>query len=81
MDLLTFGLILFLVLHCLPFFPKLKNTVCNRLGHKTYYRGFSLVSLAALVIIGFGYADAPMKPFGGSRAGVINWRFTLWRRL
>lgn len=61
MDLLTLGLILFFALHSIPFFPKLKKAICEKLGHKAYYRGFSLVSLILLVVIGFGYAKAPYE--------------------
>ena len=58
MDLLTFGLIFFFAVHSIPFFPKLRNGLYGKFGDKSWKIGFSLASLAGLVMIGFGYAKA-----------------------
>ncbi|MCH7805889.1 MAG: NnrU family protein [Proteobacteria bacterium] len=69
MDLLTFGLILFFALHTIPFFPRLRNRLYERFGEKAWKIGYSLVALTGLVIIGFGYANAPYEPL---------WSFPKW---
>jgi uncharacterized membrane protein len=63
MDLLTSGLIFFFALHAIPFVPGLRDGLCERFGEKAWKIGFSLASLAGLVMIGFGYARADLVSF------------------
>jgi len=71
MDLLTFGLIFFFVVHCIPFFPKLRNSLAGKLGEKAWKGLFSLASLAGLVLIGFGYSKAPYEPLLSVSPGAV----------
>lgn len=61
MTLLIIGLVLFLGIHSLPIVPPLRNGLFNRLGEKGYKTVFSLVALAGLVLIVFGWKQAPYE--------------------
>src|SRR5262249_1343859 len=58
MTLLVAGLALFVLTHLLPAMPGRRDALVMRLGPVTYRILFSLVSLAALLMIVFGYAHA-----------------------
>ena len=58
MNLLILGIIIFFSIHLVPISP-LKNILINRLGENKYKGLYSLIALAGLLIIiyGFGHAD------------------------
>ncbi|MEZ5839324.1 MAG: NnrU family protein [Hyphomicrobiales bacterium] len=58
MTVLISGLILFLGVHLVPAFPDLRRALHDRLGESAYKGLFSLVSLAGLVILIWGYGLA-----------------------
>ena len=62
MALLILGIILFLGLHLLPTVPGLRNRLIVRLGEKGYKALFALLSVAAFVVLVWGFARAPMIP-------------------
>ncbi len=76
MQLLWAGLALFIGVHLLPSTP-LRGTLVSSLGDKTYKLGFTLVSVAGLVLIVMGYMRAPVeivfvpKPWARSAAIMI----------
>ncbi|MCZ6717417.1 MAG: NnrU family protein [Gammaproteobacteria bacterium] len=71
MLILIIGLVLFFGPHFVPFFPAYRNSLYERLGEKRYKGGFSLIALAGLVLIVFGYSRAAYTdlwaPFPWSR--------------
>ncbi len=62
MTLLILGLILFLGWHLLPTRPDLRARLVARLGEGPYKGLFSLVSIAAFVLLVWGYRAAPFVP-------------------
>lgn len=62
MSLLVIGLALFLGLHLVPALPALRQRIAARLGEHAYKGVFSLISLAALVLIVIGYRSAGPGP-------------------
>src|SRR6516165_794484 len=60
MALLILGIILFLGLHLLPTVPGLRNRLIGRLGEKGYKALFALLSVAAFVVLVWGFARAPV---------------------
>jgi uncharacterized membrane protein len=58
MLMLVAGLILFLGIHLLPTLPDLRASLVARWGEQRYKGAFSLVSLAGLVLVVYGYAAA-----------------------
>ena len=59
MSLLVAGLVVFLGIHFVPAFPKLRHALVTRLGEGRYKGLFSLASAAGLALIVAGYAQAP----------------------
>ena len=59
MALLIAGLILFIGVHVIPSFAKLRATLAGRLGENGYKVLFSLVSVAGLVLVAIGYGRVP----------------------
>ena len=73
MTLLVAGLALFVVSHLLPAMPGRRDALVMRLGPVTYRIVFSLVSVAALLMIVLGYAYAGrgeqlFAPVGAAKA-------------
>jgi uncharacterized membrane protein len=60
MALLILGIILFLGLHLLPTVPDLRNHLIGRLGEGPYRVLFALLSVAAFVVLVWGFARAPV---------------------
>ena len=58
MTLLAAGLILFLGIHLAPVVPPLRDALAARLGANGYKGGFTILSLAGLVLIVVGYRAA-----------------------
>ena len=58
MLILIIGLVLFFGPHLVPFFPVYRNSLYERLGEKRYKGGFSLITLAGLILIVVGYSRA-----------------------
>lgn len=61
MTLLVTGLVLFFALHLIPSIVPLRGALIARLGPGLYRGVFSLVSLASLVLIVWGFARAPFE--------------------
>lgn len=59
MTLFLVGLIVFLVVHLVPTFPDFRASLIGRFGEKAYQALFSIVSLAAFVLMIYGYGQAP----------------------
>jgi uncharacterized membrane protein len=53
------GLVLFLGIHLLPALPQSRASLVARWGEERYKGAFSLVALAGLVLIVYGYGTAP----------------------
>jgi uncharacterized membrane protein len=62
MSLLVAGLVVFLGIHCVPAFPKVRAALVTRLGERGYKGLFSGVSALGLVLIVVGYGHAPAAP-------------------
>jgi uncharacterized membrane protein len=63
MILLIAGLLIFSVIHFVPSFPGVKSAFQERLGTLGYRGVFSGISLVALLLMIYGYADAqPQSP-------------------
>jgi uncharacterized membrane protein len=56
------GLVIFLGVHLLPTAPALRNSISNQLGAGAYQGLFSLLSLAGLVLIIYGFAQRDYVP-------------------
>ena len=61
MNLLILGIIIFFSIHLVPILP-IKNILINRLGENKYKGLFSLIALAGLLIIIYGFAHADFHP-------------------
>ena len=62
MNLLVYGLALFVVLHLIPSAPPLRAALVARMGEMPYRGVFSLIALASLVMVVGGFAAAPYEP-------------------
>ena len=62
MVLLIFGLILFISIHLIPAFPKLREKVIGKLKPKGYAILFNSVSLTSIVLIVLGLKQATFVP-------------------
>lgn len=62
MAVLSIGVALFLGVHLVPSAPALRQRIIDRVGFNPYRGLFSLVSLAGLVLILVGMANAPVVP-------------------
>ena len=60
MTLLIAGIVVFLGLHLLPTLPGLREKLVSRFGENAYKALFSLVSVAAFVLLVYGFAKAPV---------------------
>jgi uncharacterized membrane protein len=60
MMLLIAGIVAFLGVHLLPTMPGLREKLVSRLGKSGYKALFSLVSVAAFVLLVYGFARAPV---------------------
>ncbi len=60
MLLLFFGLVLFFLVHLIPSQIELRDALVRRFGARAYLLFFSLLSLAALVLIVVGYQQFSM---------------------
>ncbi|MBT4162412.1 MAG: NnrU family protein [Gammaproteobacteria bacterium] len=59
MTLLGIGLALFIGIHMVPSIPALRDAAVNSLGDKGYQGGYSLLSLAGMILIVYGMRQAP----------------------
>lgn len=59
MTLLAIGLTLFIGVHMLPSVPAWREAAINSLGDKGYQGGYSLLSLAGMILIVYGKMQAP----------------------
>lgn len=75
MFLLSLGLILFIAIHLTPSFPVFRQKLISRLGELGYKAVFSLLSIAAIVIVVKGKASASFvaiwDPFSWGKLVVI----------
>ena len=62
MILLIAGLALFIAVHSIPSFVPLRAALVARLGPAPYRGVFSLVALAGLVMVVWGFSRAPFEP-------------------
>jgi uncharacterized membrane protein len=60
MTLLIIGIIAFLGVHALPTFPDLRARLVGQWGEAGYRIAFSLISIAAFVLLVYGFAKAPV---------------------
>jgi uncharacterized membrane protein len=60
MALLIIGIIVFLGFHLLPTVPGLRERLVGRLGEGGYRGLFSLLSVAGLALLIYGFAEAPL---------------------
>ena len=60
MTLLVAGIVAFLGLHLLPTVPGWREKLVSRLGETSYNALFSLASIAAFVLLVYGFAKAPV---------------------
>lgn len=59
---LTLGLLLFFAVHLVPTSPSLRQGLAERFGENGYKIGFSVLSLAAFVLIVVGYHKLQVMP-------------------
>ena len=62
MLLLVAGLVLFVAVHLIPTVVPMRDALLARLGPGAYRGVFSLVALAGLVLVVWGFARAPFEP-------------------
>lgn len=62
MMLMVVGLALFFLIHLVPTVPEVRRTFVSRLGENTYKVVFSVVSIAALALIVYGYGKLYLTP-------------------
>jgi uncharacterized membrane protein len=60
MTLLIIGIIVFLGVHLLPTVTDQRARLVSRLGEAGYKAAFSLLSIASLILLIYGYATAPL---------------------
>lgn len=76
MTVLIVGLILFLGVHLVPTSPELRDGLKARIGEGAYKALFSVLSLAGIVIIAFGYHKLQLHP----GKNPILWNPPVWTR-
>ncbi len=59
MTLLIFGLVVFSLIHLVPAVPPLRSTLRAKMGEKPYRGAFSLLSIASLALVVWGFIIAP----------------------
>ncbi len=62
MGILIIGLALFVGVHLIPAAPSLRESLIARLGAGVYRMIFSLISLASIVIVVWGFSQTPIQP-------------------
>ena len=62
MSLLVAGLLLFIALHLIPSVPPLRAALVDRLGQTPYRGVFAAIALTSLVVIVWGFSQAPREP-------------------
>ena len=62
MTLLVAGLALFFALHLIPSVPPLRAALVAGMGERAYRGVFSLVALASLAMVVWGFSTAPFEP-------------------
>ncbi|HUU67010.1 MAG TPA: NnrU family protein [Methyloceanibacter sp.] len=60
MTLLIIGIVVFLGIHLLPAFPQVRAGLVGRIGENGYKALFSVLSIAGLVLLVWGFAQAPV---------------------
>ncbi len=60
--LLIVGLVMFLGIHLLPAFVPFRNGLVEKMGENAYKGMFTLISVAGLVLIVWGFSRAPFVP-------------------
>lgn len=60
MTALIVGIVVFLGLHLLPAFPHVRERLIERVGKNSYRVLFSVLSVASLVLLVWGFATAPV---------------------
>lgn len=63
MTLLLIGLLVFSLVHLVPAAPPLRATLKTKMGDKGYRGLFSLLSLASLALVIWGFAQAPSDSY------------------
>lgn len=61
MTLLIFGLILFIGIHLIPSFPRLREGIINTLSNSAYMGIFSALSLGSIAMVVLGLKQAPFE--------------------
>ena len=62
MTLLVVGLAFFVAVHLIPSVQPLRAALVSALGEMPYRGAFSLVAIASLVMVVWGFPDAPFEP-------------------
>ena len=62
MTYLVLGLAVFFAIHLVPSAPRLRAHLVTRMGENPYKGVFSLVSLAGVVLLAWGFSKAPFEP-------------------
>ena len=62
MTLLVVGLALFFALHLIPSVPPLRAALVARMGTMPYRGVFGLIALVSLVMVVWGFSEAPLEP-------------------
>ena len=62
LSLLVAGLVIFLGVHLVPVFPRMRERLSRRMGYGRYKLLFTLASVAGLALIILGFANAPATP-------------------
>ena len=61
MNFLILGIVLFFAMHLVPAVPSLRGRLISVLGELGYKAAYSLVSLAGLVLMVYGFSQAPIE--------------------
>jgi uncharacterized membrane protein len=69
---MSLGLVLFFATHLLPTVPAIQHPLQRQIGYYPYKAAFGLISLAGLILIGFGKANAPLIPVWEPTAQTYN---------
>jgi uncharacterized membrane protein len=62
MNLLFLGLVIFLVTHLIPSFPRLREILVNKVKLTGYKAIFNLLSIVSIVLIVYGLKEATFQP-------------------
>ena len=62
MNFLILGIVLFFAMHLVPAVPGLRGRLITLLGEVGYKAAYSLVSLAGMVLMVYGFSQAPVEP-------------------